>query len=744
MIRTACYRLSTLACAIAAGLGVSATAIAQESDDDESLNTILEEVIVTASRREESLQDVAAAVAVVDTGKYADAGLVGLADVLPFVPGVSVIDSGRPYFNLVYMRGINAVLSAGVTSYLDEIPVGSSTVYTTPAPLDGTLLDLGTMDVLKGPQGTLYGASAIGGILKFNTRAPSLENWSGSASANLSDTHGGGFNQLYRANLNGPIIGDTLGISFTAFSQEDDGYIDNVALGKENWDSYEYYGGSGSLLWQATENLSFTFQAMVQNATQDGATTVQANHAQDQLQPGLAAGEPWYGEYETGAADLNPSEYEAELLGLTIRYSTGFGEFLSVTSSQEVNFTQETDLTVPYAAYADLFYPDNAPHTKALFIGDLGFEKVTQEFRLVSESNETFEWIVGAFYTEEEGHNIQRLDTTPASDLLFVDFPSTYQEKSAFATGTWYFTPDFDASVGLRYTDYSNDVELAAVGPLIAPLPYIEIEDDVTNYLANLRWRPSDNMSIYARVASGFRPGGANFLLLDADGNPLTDPFFRPDELVSYELGLKGTTADGRFSYDLAAFHIDWEDYQVRTSVGGVSVAANAGKASSDGVEAALGFALTDNLILTGSLTWTDARMGEDEPVIGSPKGERLPLTPEWQAALDAQYNFQLGNLPAYVGAAWRYKGEMFVGMSGYTDAFGTFYPGQSPRITLPSYDLVDLRGGVTVGAFDFSLYVTNVFDEWAWTSFDSLAAGISTGTPTRPRTVGGVVRWNF
>ena len=740
------FKYTALACAIAAGLGISSHAIAQapEEPDEAASDSFLEEVIVTASRREESLQDVAIAVSVVDTDAYADAGLSGLENILPFVPGVSVVESGRPFFNLVYMRGINAVLAAGVTSYYDEIPFGSSTIYTTPAPLDGTLLDLANLEVLRGPQGTLYGASSIGGVLRFNTRQASVEEWSGNVSANLSDTHGGGFNQLYRASLNGPVVKDALGLSLTVFSEDNDGYIDNVTLGTEGWDASEYYGGSGSLRWVATEDLEVKFQAMYQNATQDGTSTVQANFADDQFLPGVGALEPWHGEYATGEGDINPSEYEAQLLGLTIRYDTGFGEFLSVTAAEELTFVQSADLTVPFAAFADIFFPDNAPHTRALFIGDLGFDKLSQEFRLTSNSNDKFEWSGGVFWTEEDGHNSQRLDLEPVDPLYFANFPSTYQEISAYATGTWFFTPEFDASLGLRYADYSNDVELQAVGPLVAPLPFSEIEDEVTNFLLNARYRPSDTMSVYGRVASGYRPGSANFLLLDLNGQPLTDPLLRPDELVSYEMGVKGTSTDGRFSYDLAAFHINWEDYQVSVNVGGVTVGANAGEATSDGLETALGYAVTDNLVLTGTLSWIDAEMAKDEPAIGSPKGERLPLTPEWQGALDAEYRFKLASLPAYVGASWRYKGEMAAGFSGYTADDGTVYPGAAPRVEVPDYDLVDLRAGVSLESFDFALYVNNVFDEWAYTTFSPSYAAVSTGTPTRPRTIGGVVRWNF
>lgn len=720
----------------------SASAAAEEEDQDEILE--MEEITVTASRRDESLQDVAIAVAVVDVNEFIDAGLSNLSDILPFVPGVSVVGSGGNFGNQVYVRGINAVLAAGVTSYVDEIPIGSSTVYTTPAPLDGTLLDLGNLEVLKGPQGTLYGSSSLGGLLKFNTREASLTDWTGSLSADLSDTHGGGLNQLYRVNGNGPIVEDSLGLSFTAFWNDKTGYIDNVSIPKKGWDDYEYYGGSGSLRWAATDKLEFTLQGLYQKSTQDGLATIQANYADDQLMPGIAAGQPWFGEYETGEALINPSEFKADMLGLTIDYELGFGTLTSVTSTQSEMFTQSQDLTVPFAAYADLFFPENAPHTSAIFVGDLGFDKFTQELRLTSTANQHFEWIVGAFYTSEDGHNTQYLDVTPPAPLFYANFPSNYKELSLYGTGTYFFTPDFDASVGVRWSDYSNDVELVAEGPLVAPLPQTNIDDNVTNWLFNLRYRPSDTMALYGRIASGYRPGGANFLILDPEGAPLSLPYFDPDSLWSYEIGFKGTSDDGRFGYDLAAFYIDWQDYQIRLTRGGVSVAGNAAKASSKGIETSLSYAATEALVFTGSFSYVDAKLGADEPDLGGADGDQLPDSPKWQFVLDAQYNFSLGNFPAYAGAAWRYKGSMPVGFDGYTDSNGMYWPPSNPRLELDSFSLVDLRAGFSTHNFDFSLYVTNLLDEWAYVSFASFFDSPSLGTPTRPRTIGAVVRWNF
>lgn len=769
---TVTFKVTVLALAIAAPLGYVSEALAQADNkeveepsqveldqypdqNDAALDTVNDDAVletvdvitVTASRRQETLQDVAMAVTTIDTNDYVDAGQTTLTDILSFVPGVTTSNNGRPALNNVFIRGIAAELSAGVASYIDEIPFGSSTVYANSAPLDGTLLDLGTMDVLKGPQGTLYGASALGGILQFNTRTPSLQDRSGSVSANLSDTRRGGFNQLYRANFNGRLIKDTLGASLTVYHQENNGFVDNVVLDVDDWDDYENYGGSGSLRWAVTDRLEVTLQGLHQKIEQDGRSLVQANFAKDMPIEGVGAAEPIFGRFATGQTSLEPSEYEVTVGGLTIKYDFGFGKLTSATGIQDMSFEQSIDVTIPFASFADLFFPDTAPHTSAINEGNLGFEKITQELRLTSDSNESFEWIVGMFYTDEDGFNSQETVVTPRVPLFKAGFPSNYEEISAFATGTWYFTPDFDVSVGLRQTHYSNDVVLNAEGPLLAPLPFSEFDDDVTNFLVNLRYRPSGNTSIYSRVASGFRPGGANFVLLDPEtGNPLSDQQFDPDELVSYEVGVKGTLGDGRLTYDLAGFYIDWEDFQIGIVRNGLQVVGNASEAVSRGVEASFGLAVTDALTLTGSLAYINAELRADEPDLGGADGDQLPATPEWEATLGADYGFSVFGWPAHVGASYRYKGEMPVGFEGFTDDSITDSPPSGPRgvVMVDSFSLVDLRAGVSIRDFDVSMYVTNVFDEWAWTSFSPSLSITPTGAPTRPRTIGGVVRWHF
>jgi outer membrane receptor protein involved in Fe transport len=728
----------SLALAIAgATVGGTFTPSNVYAQDDEDMS-IMEEVMVTASRREESLQDVALAMSVLDTQEFAEAGLTNLTSILTFVPGVIPQDGGATFGNNVFIRGINAAGAAGVGTYVDDIPYGSSTVYAGGgAPVDGTLLDLESLNVLKGPQGTLYGASAMGGMLKYKTRNPSLDHWSGNISADLSSTKGGGLNQLYRVTANGPLSEDTVGLSVTGFWQDKTGYIDNVVIPREHWDDYEYYGGSAALLFVPTDKMTVKAQVLYQKSTQDGVATVQGDND----------GNPIYSPYETGETDVNPSIFETKLFGLTIEYDFDAVVLTSVTSYQELEFSQSADLTVPFAFFADIFFPENAPHTSAIFTGTLGWDKFTQEVRLTSESSGKFQWLIGGFYSKEEGFNEQILDVTPPEPLFFyANFPSVYEEKAVFGTATYYFTPDFDANFGIRHADNTNSVELLTRDSiLVAPVPFNEVNEKVTTYLFNMRYRPRDNMSIYARAASGYRPGGANFVLLDpVTGLPITDPRFDADELWSYELGFKGQSANGRVAYDAAVFYIDWRDYQIGVTRGGLNVLGNAEKASSMGAEASLNFAVTESFILKFTGSYIDAQLEADEPDLGGAKGTQLPSSPKWSGTISFQYDFNMGSVPAYLGGSWTYSDKKPVGFDGYTDSNGVFWPSSAPRYIIPSYDTLNLHAGISTERFDASVYVNNLLDSDSWTNYATNFSGFATGIPQRPQTFGVVLRAKF
>lgn len=725
------------------GVAQASTSAGEQIADDR----IIEEVRVTASRRDEKLQDVAVAVTVIDQEALARGGKTSLTEIMDFVPGVTVSQFGGNYFNDVYIRGINATVVAGVGTYVDDIPYNSSTRYAGGgAPVDATLLDLEYVNVLKGPQGTLYGASAMGGVLQFKTRTPSLDRWTANTSADVSSTRGGGLNQLYRAMANGPIVEDKVSIGFSGFWKDKTGFIDNVTL-ERRWDDSEYYGAAVSLFAAPIENLTIKALAMYQNSEQEGRATIEVNGRDGFPAPGLPQGQPIYGDFETGESVLNPSVFDSSLFGVTAEYDFGPATLTSVSSYQELERVQLLDFTVQFVGLADQLFPQRAPHTSATLDGSLGWEKVIQEFRLTSESNGKFEWIAGTHYSKEEGFNVQDLVFVPAEPTFYyASFPSSYEETAAFGTATYYFTPNLDVSAGIRYSETESRLALDNNDSLlIQAIPLNVIEDEITTYLLNVRYRPGENMSIYARAASGFRPGGANFLVTNpVTGELLSERAYLPDELWSYEAGIKGTVLEGTFSYDLAAFFIDWQDYQIGVARGGLGVAANADESSSRGVEASLSFMATDALRFTTAVSYIDAQLDVDEPDLGGAAGTQLPSSPKWSGALGINYDFSLGRFPAYAGGTWHYTGEIPYGFSGYTDADGVYHGTASPRYMADDYQVLDLQAGLITERFDISLYVKNALDEYGYSTFTPSATASSLAVPVVPRTVGITLRMKF
>ena len=708
---------------------------------------VIEEVRVTASRREENLQDVAVAVTVIDQEQLARGGKTSLPELMTFVPGVTVAQVGANFFNDVYIRGINATVVAGVGTYVDDIPYNSSTRYAGGgAPVDGTLLDLEYVNVLKGPQGTLYGASAMGGVLQFKTRNPSLQRWSASTATDLSATRGGGLNQLYRVAANGPIVPDKLAIGVAGFWKDKTGFIDNVTLG-HRWDDSEYYGGSLSLFAAPVENLTLKALVMYQNSEQEGLATIEVNGRDNFPAPGVRQGVPIHGRLATGERTLNPSIFESTLFGLTAEYDFGPATLTSVSSYQEQERVQLLDFTVQFVPLADQLFPERAPHASSTLDGALGWDKVVQELRLTSASNATLEWIVGGYYAKEQGFNIQDLVFVPAEPTFYyANFPSDYRETAAFGTVTYYFTPSLDMSVGIRHSETESSLALDNKGSLlIQAIPLNAIEDQITTYLLNVRYRPTEHISLYARAASGYRPGGANFLVTNpVTGQLLSERAYRPDELWSYEAGVKGSLLGGRFSYDLAAFFIDWRDYQIGVTRGGLGVAANAEESSSRGAEAALSFKASDALKLTATISHIDAKLDVDTPDLGGARGTQLPGSPQWAGALGLNYDFMLGALPAYFGGTWNYTGRIPYGFSGFIDRNGIYHSTSNPRYLADDYSVLDLQAGIITERYQASLYVKNVLDEYAYSTFTPNATASSLAVPIVPRTVGIALRLSF
>ena len=687
----------------------------------------IEDVIVTASKRSERLFETPQSVTALDAETLSRGDATQFRDFATLVPALSFTSAGVGQTQ-VSLRGVTAGIDIGPTVgiYVDEVPYGSSTAFSNASSLalDVGLFDIDRIEVLRGPQGTLYGAGAMGGVIKYVTRAPSLAGPAYALRSGVSATEGGGVNYNAAGSVNAP-LSDTVALRASGFYVRDGGFIDNVALGQEDVDQSRVYGGRLDLLFAPIDALTVRLSAFAQEIERDG--TPAADYS--------LAGEPIDGEYEQRRLKAEPFDQSFRLASATIDYDFAGARLTAVSSYQTVETTFRQDASAVYVPVLGGF----GLHFSAVAVDQSrGVDKFTQEIRLASTGEGTVEWLVGAYYTDERSSNGQHVVAwDPAGavspvNLATLAIPSRYEEIAAFGNLTLKLNDAFDVTGGLRYARNDQSFEQDASGLLVGPTPRSEASDDVVTYLLNARYRFSPRAMLYGRFATGYRPGGPNYVINDpVTGLPLADDTFASDSLESYELGYKAETAARNFSIDAAAYHIDWSDIQVTTAAGGVAVIANAGSAVVDGAEVTLTAYPATGLSLTGAFAWQDARLAEDAPLLGAAEGDRLPNVPEFTAALSADYELSGEGWRPVVGATVRLISDRVASFDAN--------PGL-PQYDLPEYATVDLRLGGTFGPVEAQLYVRNLFDEAGQTSAAtvlSVAGGPAQVTMIQPRTVG-------
>ncbi len=685
---------------------------------------LFEEVIVTASRREERQLDVAASLSVVDTDATTSQGITDINAIADFVPNLTATDAGGPGLGNLIIRGIYVGGAPTVGTYIDDVPYGGVVGgFASNLALDASLYDLDRIEVVRGPQGTLFGASAVGGVVRYVTRKPSLDQTEGYLFADYSSTDEGSDNTLIRGRISVPLVDDTFAIAASGYSENNGGYTDNFVTGGEDTNDHEFIGGRLSANWAVSDRVDLVASVIRHEADYDGV-------GYETFDP--TTGLPVFGELQNEITA--PRELEFDLYSFTANVDVGFATLTSVTSDQTVTIDNTDDLTMQLG-------PLLPPGTFVGFRSGDDSNRFTQEFRLTSTTESGLEWIVGAYYTEQESDSFQRTEEIPADINLFnLNTRQEYTEVALFANVTFPITDKWDATIGTRFSDNENEIGQTFTGALSDPLLNdlnTATDDTVTTWLLNTRYKVRDDLNIYGRAASGYRPGGAN-LVLNIGGMTFGTPAFTPDDLWSYEAGVKGRTANGRLSYDIGVYYIDWSDAQIQfiNALTGIAETGNAaGGITARGLEASLTGEFFENLFVTGTLALADTELDQDEPDLAGLAGETLPGNPESSASLAADYIWPVNSgFDLILGATWRYTGE-------YTSDFS-----QAPRGSFenPSYTQLDLRLGLGFERFDINFYATNVTDESDYQTVLPVLPNFAYGVVLRPPTFGLNVRFNY
>jgi len=705
------------------GLGAAATATAQTSTNVAAL----EEVVVTAQKFEQKLSETPLSVTAISARNLEALGATQFRDFANSVPSLTFTTSGVGSTQ-VNLRGITTGnnISPTVGIYVDEVPYGSSTPFASGAQLalDVGLFDVSRIEVLRGPQGTLYGASTMGGLLKYVSVVPDTTAFAATARAGVVSTSGGGVGYDAAAAVNAPLADDKAALRVSGFYTHDGGFIDNLTNGHDDVNEAEVYGGRADLLFKPADKLTLRVAAFAQDITRDGTAAADF---------GRATGEPIDGDLDQRRLRDEPFDQQFRLASGTLDYEFEGATLTSITSYQTVRSNATTDVSA-------FFVP--ALGAGGIVLGSVDVfkknetDKFTQELRLAA-TGPRLDWTIGAFYTDEDSDQFQKLNaSTPDGavfpvNLLTVELPSTFEEYAGFGTLTWHATDKLDFTGGLRYAHNSQTFEQIGSGALVFSVPERDDSDSILTYLATIRYRASDNLMSYVRYATGYRPGGPNIVVNDLNGQPLASPTFGADELRSYEAGIKTTTSDGSFGVDAAVYFIKWDDLQINAVRNGLGVVANAAAAESKGAELTLTWVPVPQLALVGAFAYIDAELSEDAPDLGGLEGDRLPDTPDFTGSLAADYSFELGGREAFLGTTVRHVTDR---VSSYDASAGV------PQYELPEYTTVDFRTGIQLGAARLQLYLKNAFDERgqlsATTGFSALG-GPAWVSLVQPRTIG-------
>lgn len=731
----------------ASAVAFAAPAFAAEESAPKGAGASVAEVVVTAEKREEKIKDVPMAVTAVSgikLDRLQQQDFVGFA---ASVPGLSLASQG-PGATRVTLRGINSGgIGSTVAVYVDESPFGSSSALLNGGTLAGDFdtWDLQRVEVLSGPQGTLYGANSEGGLIKFVTNAPTLSAYHAALELNDEDVDHGGNGLAVRGMANIP-LGSEAALRISGFTQDIPGYINDKFLNVRGVNAGRKYGGRVSLLFNPTDAFSVRFTADGQDIKVGGSTAVDIDPVTLQ---------PVHGAFTQERFLRDRSEYKYQNYNALVNWNLGWATLTSSTSlgNQDANspsfdYTSvDAAGTITYGTYlSDYLFgePLSLGFAQAVHL-----TKFTQEIRLASPKSDHLEWQVGAYYTHESGSVAQQFTAytlgtnTPAQNvpsLETLSLSSTYREIAAFGDATYHFGSHFDIQAGGRWSSNKQTAVEDGNGYFFAGVPIhftAPSQESVFTYSVAPRWRIDANTMVYARVASGFRPGGPNIVppLTPAD----VPRQYHSDSTVNYELGVRTAQLDGRLSLDVTAFHIDWKDIQLLELVDNTGVNGNGGRAVSQGVEVSAVVKPLRGLTLSFDGSYTDAKLTTSSPeIIGPVAGDRLPYVPRWSGSLDAEYDWNvLVNYTAFVGAQWAYVG----------DRSSDFVSGGGLATPLPSYNTVDLRIGLQDNRWLAELYVKNVSNAQGLTSVNTnvIAPG-QTGAAyfAMPRTVGVLLSAKF
>jgi iron complex outermembrane receptor protein len=689
--------LQALVFALVASHG-GTTALAQDAQ-------FVEEIIVTAQKREQAALDVPIALSVVSAQEIEDRSISDFTELFDLMPNTT-IDQNVSSIPRIAIRGIssnvnNIGIESGVGVVVDEVYIGR------PSAFSANLIDIERVEVLRGPQGTLFGKNIVGGLVNVVTSKPKDQ-----FGAEADVTFGDDDLRQFRGYVTGPILRDGLNGKISATVKEQDGWVKNTNPAASDLMSVDFWGLRGQLMGTPSDSFSWLLTA---EYSEDDSV----ENYNDILDGALAPldGDPFDRTIGTSENDL----FEREIYGvsLTLDWSWDDLQLVSVSAARGVDWTGRNDQDYSVLRLFETGRTEDQ-------------DQISQELRLVG-GDDDFNWVAGLYYFDQSQDGL---------DFVFVDedlppvvgapaipgYNESVQTRSsidttsvaAFLSGTYQLTDRWSLTAGLRYTreekdlDYRQDVEIfevapgvpvgiiLAFNPPVAPFSDSLTDNDWSGDIS-LGYRFSDRVRGYAKIARGFKAGG-----FDSTASPVADPGslqFDAETVVSYEAGLKSEFADGRARLNLAAFYSDYEDKQEQFFNGIIQVTANAAAAEITGFEADLNLLATDWLTIGGAIGYQSAEYDEYvDPLAGTDySGNELADIPQWTGAFFTQVDRELAN-----GWSWMAR----IDVAYEDEVFNR--PSNDPDFTGEDSTLVDARIGLSTPGNRYGLYLwsKNLLDE--------------------------------
>lgn len=686
----------------------SETASGEASDD----------IIVTAQRFEQRLQDVPISVSVIGAKELEARSVASLADMQYSVPGLSSFEYG-PGRESIQLRGIsNTIGSSTVGTYFDETPLG---LDFQPSALSIRLLDLERVEVLRGPQATLYGQGSMGGTIRYIPAAPRLDTISGSVEAEYSGTEDGASNYKAVGVLNLPLSTDIAGLRLVAGYERVGGYIDNAVTGEKNVNSTDIYTVRGSLLVKPTDRLSISLLGMYQKADQANQDFA-INRRSSALLP-------------------SPNVERYTLIQGKLSYELDFAELSGSASYIDRRSANQNDvssyLLPPLVAPPPLGFGLPIGFIDRIgFVTDTDFSIYNSEIRLASFNDGPFTWQVGATYRDMKTHSVTSTFTAPGAlpfALLESDDRMRSRSYAVYGEVGYAFTPQLKAIVGLRYFSDRKERDVVSTSFGFATTDVGDGTFNSVNPRFNLTYEFSPDSMVFANVAKGFRGGGFN--LTSAGGGVYTiPPTYDSDEIWTYEIGTKHQLFDKKLILDASVYRSEWSKVQSYALVPGsvIYVVNNSGNVSGWGVDIAATARPTRTLTLSATYGWNNLEFK-------NATGDKLPGDPvdgavreSYSAALDFRPPFD-DNVTGIFRIDYQHAGKGQITLRNFGGQI-------VPR---PGRDLVNLRLGATTGPVEVALFVDNLFDEDAPNIIGPLGV-LSENLEQRPRVIGINARMDF